>query len=165
MPPKPLGYSTHSTDQVNDNKKASMRVEIPKNSFNFSETETLRTPKTPQNEGIIWFESDTGKEPVQVYEVVLEADGGPNKDRAVSGPRRIRCRAPYQSCFDSTRVFLLPLRPTSCASPSRLAPLRRRVAFSRQISRSMEVHLSAIVLSRRCQCASRAVMQRDATRY
>jgi glycogen debranching enzyme len=61
-----------------------MKVEIPKHSAYASETEALRTPKTPQNEGISWFESGSNKDPVQVYELALEADGGPNKDRAVS---------------------------------------------------------------------------------
>jgi len=62
-----------------------MKVEIPKHSLHASEAESIRTPKTPQNEGISWFESGETHGPVHVYEVVLEADGGPNKDRAVSG--------------------------------------------------------------------------------
>jgi glycogen debranching enzyme len=62
-----------------------MKVEIPKHSLHASEAESLRTPKTPQNEGISWFESDAHHGPVRVYELALEADGGPNKDRAVSG--------------------------------------------------------------------------------
>ena len=61
-----------------------MRVEIPKHSLHGSEAESIRTPKTPQNEGISWFESDARHGPVQVYELTLEPDGGPNKDRAVS---------------------------------------------------------------------------------
>ena len=49
-----------------------------------SETDTIRTPKTPQDEGIFWFEhSDSRGEPIQVYELKLEPDGGPNKDRMV----------------------------------------------------------------------------------
>ncbi|KIM34496.1 glycoside hydrolase family 13 protein [Serendipita vermifera MAFF 305830] len=63
-------------------KKGLMRVDIPKHDPNVHDTEALRTPKTPQNEGLIWFESYSGTEPVQVYELPLEADGGPNKDRA-----------------------------------------------------------------------------------
>ena len=51
-----------------------------------SETDALRTPKTPQDEGIFWFEHDDSKgEPIQVYELKLEPDGGPNKDRMVRG--------------------------------------------------------------------------------
>jgi len=61
-----------------------MTVAIPKHDPHLAEAEALRTPKTPQNEGLSWFESHTGTEPVQVYELALEADGGPNKDRAVS---------------------------------------------------------------------------------
>jgi hypothetical protein len=61
-----------------------MKVEIPKHSLHGSEAETIRTPKTPQNEGISWFESDVRHGLIQVYELTLEPDGGPNKDRAVS---------------------------------------------------------------------------------
>lgn len=58
-----------------------MTVDIPK--AGISETDAIRTPKTPQDEGISWFESSSARrEPVQVYELVLEADGGPNKNRA-----------------------------------------------------------------------------------
>ena len=74
-----------------------MRVEIPKHDPHASQTDALRTPKTPQNEGLIWFESHTGREPVQVYELALEADGGPNKDRAVS--RFYDLITAFCSCF------------------------------------------------------------------
>ncbi|KAG8864449.1 hypothetical protein FRC20_010187, partial [Serendipita sp. 405] len=73
--------STHTTNGPT-NRKAQMRVEIPKNREP-SETDAIRTPKTPQNEGISWFESShVGSQPVQVYELKLESDGGPNKNRA-----------------------------------------------------------------------------------
>lgn len=49
-----------------------------------SEMDAIRTPKTPQDEGIFWFEHGDAKgEPIQVYELKLEPDGGPNKDRMV----------------------------------------------------------------------------------
>jgi len=52
-----------------------------------SETDAIRTPKTPQDEGIFWFEhGDSKGEPIQVYELKLEPDGGPNKDRMVRRP-------------------------------------------------------------------------------
>ena len=43
-------------------------------------------PKTPADEAIEFFESipSTDEEPIKVYELRLEEDGGPNKDRAVS---------------------------------------------------------------------------------
>jgi len=51
-----------------------------------SEADAIRTPKTPQDEGIFWFEHDDSKGgPIQVYELKLEPDGGPNKDRMVRG--------------------------------------------------------------------------------
>jgi glycogen debranching enzyme len=54
-----------------------------------SETDAIRTPKTPQDEGIFWFEHGDNKgDPIQVYELELEPDGGPNKDRMVRRPAR-----------------------------------------------------------------------------
>lgn len=46
---------------------------------------TPKTPKTPADEGIDFFESafKQGEEPIHVYELQLDADGGPNKDRSV----------------------------------------------------------------------------------
>lgn len=43
-------------------------------------------PKTPADEGILFFESAPapGDGPIIVYELKLEEDGGPNQDRAVS---------------------------------------------------------------------------------
>lgn len=68
--------------------KKPMLVSIPKYREP-SEMDTIRTPKTPQDEGIFWFEHDDSKgEPIQVYELKLEPDGGPNKDRMVCGSSR-----------------------------------------------------------------------------
>src|SRR4051794_32789213 len=98
--PSEILHSAHPDHPGHGNgttKKGPMRVDIPKHDPNLSETEALRTPKTPQNEGLNWFESYTGTEAVQVYELALEADGGPNKDRAVS---RRRCsQNAIFSCF------------------------------------------------------------------
>ena len=48
--------------------------------------QTPKTPKTPADEGIDFFESAISKEGqhIQVFELRLDPDGGPNKDRAVS---------------------------------------------------------------------------------
>jgi len=56
-------------------------IEIPPQSF----PEATKTPRTPADEGIIFFESPlaTGEQAVQVYELRLDADGGPNKARSV----------------------------------------------------------------------------------
>lgn len=47
---------------------------------------TPKTPKTPADEGIDFFESafKQGDEPIRVYELQLDPDGGPNKDRSVA---------------------------------------------------------------------------------
>ena len=50
---------------------------------NGSSPTTPKTPKTPADEGIEFFESATKGEPIRVYELRLDPDGGPNKDRAV----------------------------------------------------------------------------------
>jgi glycogen debranching enzyme len=46
------------------------------------------TPKTPADEGIQFFESAVAdkSKPIAVYEIHLDADGGPNKERAVRAP-------------------------------------------------------------------------------
>ena len=46
---------------------------------------TPKTPKTPADEGIDFFEAafKAGEKPINVYELQLEPDGGPSKDRAV----------------------------------------------------------------------------------
>lgn len=47
---------------------------------------TPKTPKTPADEGIDFFESafKQGEEAIRVYELQLDPDGGPNKDRSVA---------------------------------------------------------------------------------
>lgn len=53
-----------------------------------SAADLASAPKTPADEAIDFFESAPipGDAPIQVYELKLEEDGGPNKDRAVSPP-------------------------------------------------------------------------------
>ena len=50
-------------------------------------TTAEKTPKTPADEGIEFFESAPipGEAPIQVYELKLDPDGGPSKDKSVSG--------------------------------------------------------------------------------
>lgn len=47
---------------------------------------SAKTLKTPADEGIAFFESDAqkGEPPIRVYELALEADGGPSKEIAAS---------------------------------------------------------------------------------
>lgn len=41
--------------------------------------------RTPADEAISFFESDFKQgEPIRVYELILDPDGGPNKDRQVA---------------------------------------------------------------------------------
>lgn len=44
------------------------------------------TPKTPADEGKEFFlgERSEGEQPIRVYELRLDPDGGPNKQRSVS---------------------------------------------------------------------------------
>ena len=68
---------------------ATPTIEIPKHTFVGKHTsksnKTPRTPKTPADEGIEFFESAGRKDaPIQVYELKLDPDGGPSKDKAVS---------------------------------------------------------------------------------
>ncbi len=99
---------------------------------------SLKTPKTPADEAIDFFESAIvpGQAPIRVYELVLDDDGGPNKDRSVRYP---------------PSALLLPLTPTSTSDyhlpihhiffASRSMPdhLPLRMVSSRQTSLSMEV--------------------------
>ena len=72
-------------------KAAIASVKIPKavpTDPNSTSPQTPKTPKTPADEGIEFFESVTAKgdQPIRVYELRLDPDGGPNKDRAVEYP-------------------------------------------------------------------------------
>ena len=53
--------------------------------FSFTAAAEPTTPKTPADEGIEFFEfaSVDNKAPIRVYELPLDPDGGPNKERAV----------------------------------------------------------------------------------
>ena len=49
---------------------------------------TPKTPKTPADEGLDFFESafKEGEPAIRVYELRLDPDGGPNKDKSVRAP-------------------------------------------------------------------------------
>ena len=69
---------------------------IPKNnvvdnaSQNSASPRTPKTPKTPADEGLDFFESafKEGEPAIRVYELRLDPDGGPNKDKSVRTPSR-----------------------------------------------------------------------------
>jgi hypothetical protein len=60
-------------------------LHIPRPPTDFSAADEPTTPKTPADEGLEFFEfaSVDNKAPIRVYELPLDPDGGPNKDRAV----------------------------------------------------------------------------------
>ena len=72
-------------------KKVNHTVIIPKNNVasdygqRSAGPRTPKTPKTPADEGLDFFESafKQGEPPIQVYELRLDPDGGPNKDKSV----------------------------------------------------------------------------------
>lgn len=70
---------THPTIVIQKNNRIS-----PASSAGSSPT-IAKTPKTPADEGIDFFESVIrhGEVPVRVYELPLEPDGGPSKSREV----------------------------------------------------------------------------------
>jgi len=63
----------------------SLRIPPPPIDFTSTFAAEPTTPKTPADEGIEFFElaSVDSKDPIRVYELQLDPDGGPNKDRAV----------------------------------------------------------------------------------
>jgi hypothetical protein len=78
----------HPTIIIQKNKHAS-----PPSSAGSSPT-ISKTPKTPADDGVDFFESAIrhGEAPVRVYELPLEPDGGPSKNREV-GIRSDPCKA------------------------------------------------------------------------
>ena len=60
-------------------------VTIPKHDPANINGDAPKTPKTPADEGLEFFESATiqAGQPIRVYELRLDPDGGPNKDRSV----------------------------------------------------------------------------------
>jgi glycogen debranching enzyme len=100
---------------------------------------TPNTPKTPADEGIEFFQAEvhSGESLIPVYELKLDPDGGPSKELSV-------CLYPYANPISmlSDRAFsIFDFRQhtyhTSCAFLWKQGPLLQRMAFSKQISRSM----------------------------
>lgn len=59
-------------------------IEMPKKTNGHStSTNDVKTPKTPQDEAIAFFSSGTDGQPVQVWELWLEDDGGPDANKEV----------------------------------------------------------------------------------
>ena len=71
-------------------RKINQKVIIPKHdptaeSLSSADARTPKTPKTPADEGLDFFEAalKDGEPAIRVYELRLDPDGGPNKERAV----------------------------------------------------------------------------------
>lgn len=63
----------------------SLRIPPPSIDLSSNVATEPTAPKTPADEGIEFFElsSVDSKAPIRIYELPLDPDGGPNKDRAV----------------------------------------------------------------------------------
>ncbi|KAI5124195.1 hypothetical protein M0805_005046 [Coniferiporia weirii] len=83
------GHNPVKASKDSDERVASPTIDIPKHSFVPS---AIKTPKTPADEGIDFFEAAVvpGEDPIQVYELKLDPDGGPSKDKSY-----IRLPPPY----------------------------------------------------------------------
>lgn len=86
--PKVQKCSTLSFPFSSSSSMANLKsLHIPPPPIDFTSTFAAEptTPKTPADEGIEFFElaSVDSKGPIRVYELQLDPDGGPNKDRAV----------------------------------------------------------------------------------
>jgi hypothetical protein len=104
--------------------------------------------KTPADEGIEYFEGDVkgDEEPVRVYELRLEEDGGPNKDRAARSNLHRRFVTMADDWAYSTHVFHLRTFRTYYASLWMLARMLPRTECSGPTSRLMEGSLIGLNL-------------------
>ena len=66
--------------------KPATGVSIPPEGYSpITDSKTPKTPKTPADEAIDFFENAVipGETPIQVFELKLDPDGGPSKDKSV----------------------------------------------------------------------------------
>ncbi|KAL5531515.1 hypothetical protein ACEPAG_4392 [Sanghuangporus baumii] len=85
-----MSNTQKAKDKTSGERVASPTIVIPPN--NIMSSTAPKTPKTPADEGIDFFESAAipGEAPIQVYELKLDPDGGPSKDKSY-----IRLPPPY----------------------------------------------------------------------
>jgi hypothetical protein len=92
-------------------KKLNQTIEIPKiDSLDQKRSLSPKYPKTPgvrtpADEAIDFFESGfkPGEGPIRVYELALDPDGGPNKDR------QVRTLHLLHTCADALRLLEIAL--------------------------------------------------------
>ena len=86
--PKDAVAAVSNHARQNKTADASPKVALPTMHIpegGFAPSSDSKTPKTPADEGLEFFESAVvGDTPIQVYELKLDPDGGPDKDRSVS---------------------------------------------------------------------------------
>lgn len=100
-----------------------------------------KTPKTPQDEAIAFFSGEGDGEPVQVWELWLEDDGGPSEAKSVS-PLRISLVTWCCLLTCSTSACLHRASRSSSASRSTPDPAARRTVCSSPTSPSTAACLS-----------------------
>jgi hypothetical protein len=87
VPPPSKTSSTKSTPAPASAAKTSAptSIQIPKSNGSNANGNTngVKTPKTPQDEAIAFFSSGSDGQPVQVWELWLEDDGGPGDNKSV----------------------------------------------------------------------------------
>jgi hypothetical protein len=114
----PTISSTSSEDKTS-NRPSEISLPKPfstKEASDSSNRATPRTPRTPADEAIAFFGSETGNQgEVQVWELILEDDGGPNQARSVSstlnpsGIESVRLTNTSHAVSTSGYLPLLPL--------------------------------------------------------
>lgn len=136
-----------------------------------------RTPRTPADEGIAFFEGAVGKAegPIQVWQLDLEPDGSPTQQKSVRVPRPLgaSCSLSLSRCCCSCapELIVIVLRfvwpapystsgcrrrtrtPTSSASRSSPARPRPGTASSSPTSPSMAASLSATAGPSASECS------------
>ena len=72
-----------ANDKLSGERVASPTITIPP--YDTILSNGPKTPKTPADEGLEFFESAVvpGDAPIRVYELKLSPDGGPSKDKSV----------------------------------------------------------------------------------
>ena len=72
-----------TTKGLTKDRVASPTINIPQHGFPASNPK--KTPKTPADEAIDFFDNAVipGETPIQVFELKLDPDGGPSKDKSV----------------------------------------------------------------------------------
>jgi hypothetical protein len=77
------GTDGKATAASSERRAAPSGLRLPSTGSPAQASQGQRTPKTPQDEAISFFSKDYDGEPVQVWELELEDDGGPGQGKSV----------------------------------------------------------------------------------